>query len=88
MRYVRSTHNSEFLALDYINMDSNTKIFLVKQKCKMFLAFSFPEYTSRPSDISYVINVPRLSFFAALPLLCIILNANQRTKSGKTWKLG
>ena len=39
--------------------------------------------TSFPQDVIYVISVPRPSpFFAVLPLLCIILNANQGTKNG------
>ena len=36
-----------------------------------------PMSTSCPTDVIHVINVPRpSSFFASLPLLCIILNAN------------
>ena len=42
-----------------------------------------PTSTLRPPDISHVIGVPRPSpFFAALPLPCIILNVNRRTKNG------
>ena len=41
-----------------------------------------PTSTSRRPDVIHVIGVPRPSpFFAALPLPCIILNTNQRTKN-------
>ena len=43
--------------------------------------------TSRPPDIIHLIGVPRPSLFlAALPLPCIILDANQRTKMGEAWE--
>ena len=40
--------------------------------------------------ISYLIlGVPRASlFFTTLPLLCIILNTNRRTKMGEAWEQG
>ena len=39
--------------------------------------------TSCPPDITHVMNETRPSpFFCALPLLCIILNANRRTQNG------
>ena len=39
--------------------------------------------TSRPPDVIYVIGVPRPSpVFRALPISCIILNKNRRTKNG------
>ena len=39
---------------------------------------------SRPPDVTHVMNAPRPSpfFFCTLPLPCIILNANRRTKNG------
>ena len=40
-------------------------------------------------DVIHVIGVPRpFPFFAALPLPCIILNANRRTKTGEAWERG
>ena len=43
---------------------------------------SSPMSTSHPPDISHMMSIPRPSlFFAALPLPCIILNANRRTKN-------
>ena len=43
-----------------------------------------PMSTSHLPDVIHVIGVSRPSpFFAALPLLCIILNANRRTKWGR-----
>ena len=42
-----------------------------------------PTYASHPPDVIHVTGVPRPSpFFATLLLLCIALNANQRTKNG------
>ena len=48
-----------------------------------------PMSTSCPPDVIHMIGVPRPSlFFTALPLLCIILNANSRTKTGEAWERG
>ena len=49
-----------------------------------------PMSTLRPPGIIHVISVPRSSpFFATLLLLCIILNANRRTKmGGEAWEWG
>ena len=45
--------------------------------------------TSRPPDVIHVTGVPRSSpVFRAFPLPCIILNANQRTKTGEAWERG
>ena len=42
-----------------------------------------PTFTLLPPDIIHVIGVLRPSpFFTALPLPCIIMNVNQRTKNG------
>ena len=42
-----------------------------------------PYVTLSPTDIIHVIGVPRPSlFFCALPLSCVILNTNRRTKTG------
>ena len=49
-------------------------------KCSMFFEHGpLPPPTLHPLVI-HMIGVPRASpFFSALPLLCIVLNANQRT---------
>ena len=45
--------------------------------------------TSHPPDVIHVIGVPRASlFFTTLLLPCIILNTNQRTKTGAAWERG
>ena len=45
-----------------------------------------PTSTSRPPDVNHMISVPNP--FIALPLLCIILNANWRAKMGEAWEQG
>ena len=48
-----------------------------------------PKSNLHPPDIIHVISVPSPSpFFTVLPLPCIILNANQRTKVGEAWEWG
>ena len=43
-----------------------------------------PTSTSCPPDLTRVLNSPRPSlFYAALPLPCVIVNANQRDKTNK-----
>ena len=45
--------------------------------------------TSRQPDIIHMISVPRpFSFFVTLRLPCIILNTNQKTKTGEAWEWG
>ena len=46
-----------------------------------------PPQSSRSPDVIHVMNEPGPSpFFAILLLPCMILNANQRTKTGEAWK--
>ena len=53
------------------------------QKAKCTLCMEHCTSTSRPPDVTHVINETRPSpFFALFPLPCIILNANRRTKNG------
>ena len=53
----------------------------------MWILFTYVHLV--PTDVVRVISVPRpFPFFTALPLPCIILNANRRTSTGETWELG
>ena len=64
------------------------ELLMMKLVCYLNVDPSPPTSTSRPPDIIHVIGVPRPSpFFHVLPLLCIILNANRRTKKkgGGLW---
>ena len=48
------------------------------------MAAAPPTSTSCPPDLIRVLNSPRPSlFYAALPLPCVIVNANQRDKTNK-----
>ena len=62
---------------------------LMMKSSTLFECGPLPMSTSCPPDVIHVIGVPRPSpFFATLPLPCILLNANWRTKTGEAWEWG